>query len=106
MKTWRRIGLQQRLRIGQQSGRANYYAERCPDISETMKFVVNELKIAQPTPDLVDYSIAQMFSIHAHLIATIRGEAMAADLADASRLTSSAGTVKGAADAQDAEPVR
>ena len=69
--------------VGQQSGRARYSAERCPDISETMKFVVNELKTAQPTPDLVDYSVAQIFGdSRSPDRYEARGEMMAADLAD------------------------
>jgi len=84
MKTWA-AGLAYSNGYGnsQQSGRASYYAERCPDISETMKFVVNELKTAQPTPDLTDYAIAQVFgSSRSPDRYEARGEAMAADLAD------------------------
>ena len=84
MKTWAAgLAYSNGYAIGQQSGRANYYAERCPDVSETMKFVVNELKTAQPTPDLVDYSIAQVFNVsRSPNRYETRGEAMAADLAD------------------------
>jgi Zn-dependent M16 (insulinase) family peptidase len=84
MKTWAAgLAYSNGYGIGQQSGRASYYAERCPDISETMKFVVNELKTAQPTPDLVDYAVAQIFGdSRSPNRYEARGEAMAADLAD------------------------
>jgi Zn-dependent M16 (insulinase) family peptidase len=84
MKTWAAgLAYSNGYGIGQQTGRASYYAERCPDISETMKFVVNELKTAQPTPDLTDYAIAQVFgSSRSPDRYESRGEAMAADLAD------------------------
>ncbi len=84
MKTWA-AGLAYSNGYGynSQSGRVSYYAERCPDVSETMRFVVNELKNARPTPDLLDYSVAQVFGLsRAPNQYEDRGESMAADLAD------------------------
>ena len=67
----------------QSNGRVGYYAERCPDVSETMRFVVGQLKDARPTPDLTDYAIAQVFGdSRAPSPYEERGEAMAANLAD------------------------
>jgi len=84
MKTWAAgLAYSNGYGIGQQSGLARYYAERCPDVSETMRFVVNQLKTAQPTPDLTDYAIAQVFGVsRAPGRYEQRGEAMAEDLAD------------------------
>jgi hypothetical protein len=84
MKTWAAgLAYSNGYGIGQQSGRARYYAERCPDVSETMRFVVNQLKSAEPTPDLTDYAIAQVFGVsRSPNRYEQRGEAMAEDLAD------------------------
>ena len=65
------------------SGRVSYYAERCPDVAETMRFVVNFLKSSEPDEGLLDYSIAQVFgATRAGSKYERRGEAMASDLAD------------------------
>ena len=70
--------------ISDRSGRTSYYAERCPDVSETMRFVVGVLKDSEADPRLVEYSIAQMFSgSRAASRYEARGESMASDLADA-----------------------
>ncbi|UCC44631.1 MAG: hypothetical protein JSU65_01500, partial [Candidatus Zixiibacteriota bacterium] len=68
---------------GQGAGRVQYYAERCPDIAETMRFVVGELQSAEPNPNLVDYAVAQVFGFsRAPSRYEQRGEAMAANLTD------------------------
>jgi hypothetical protein len=65
------------------SGRLNYYAERTPELPQTMQFVIGELRKAQPDPTLVDYAIAGAFSVtRSSLSYEERGESMAADLAD------------------------
>ena len=67
----------------QSTGRVSYYAERCPDVSETMRFVVNTLKNAEPDPALENYAIAQVFGAsRAPDRYETRGEAMANNLAD------------------------
>jgi hypothetical protein len=65
------------------SGRENYYAERTPEIPQTLKFVIDELKKAPRDEGLVDYAIAQAF-IEFRSASTYesRGESMAADVAD------------------------
>jgi len=69
--------------FGSRSGNASYYAERCPDIAETMRFVVSVLEDANEDPRLAEYSIAQIFGIsRAPSRYETRGESMAADLAD------------------------
>jgi len=67
----------------QGNGRCSYYAERCPDVAETMRFVVGLLKDAEDNPELVDYAVAQVFGYsRAPSRYEQRGQAMAADLTD------------------------
>lgn len=67
----------------ERSGRASYYAERSPDVAETMRFVVHLLTQAKDDPRLVDYAIAQVFGgSRAPSRYEERGRAMASDLAD------------------------
>jgi Zn-dependent M16 (insulinase) family peptidase len=84
MKTWAAgLAYSNGYGFSQQNGRVNYYAERCPDVSQTMRFVVNELKNAKPTPDLLDYAVAQVFGAsRAAGQYEDRGESIASDLAD------------------------
>ena len=71
------------LRGSVQSGRVGYYAERTPEIPQTVKFVVDILKSAARDPKLADYSVAQVFgeSRAADRYAS-RAEGIANDLAD------------------------
>lgn len=65
------------------SGRENYYAERTPEIPQTLKFVIDELKKAPRDAGLTDYAIAQAFlEFRAASTYESRGESMAADIAD------------------------
>ena len=64
------------------SGIASYYAERTPELPQTLRFVIDELKRAQPDPSLTEYSIALVFSSRAPSPYEARGEAMASNLAD------------------------
>ena len=84
MKTWSAgLAYSNGYSINETSGRVGYYAERCPDVSETMRFVVNELKNADDNPGLIDYTIAQMFGrTRAASRYESRGKEIAADLAD------------------------
>jgi Zn-dependent M16 (insulinase) family peptidase len=69
--------------FGSRSGNAAYYAERCPDIAETMRFVVSVLEDAEEDPKLAEYCIAQIFGAsRAPSRYESRGESMAADLVD------------------------
>jgi Zn-dependent M16 (insulinase) family peptidase len=84
MKTWGAgLAYSNGYNINESNGRMSYYAERCPDVAETMRFVVNELKNAKPDSSLVDYAVAQVF-LRSRAASTYeaRGETMAADLAD------------------------
>jgi Zn-dependent M16 (insulinase) family peptidase len=65
------------------SGRIGYYAERTPELPQTLKFVIGVLRSAQPDASLTEYAIAGAFQ--ATRVASsyeTRGESMAADLAD------------------------
>ncbi|HWS53580.1 MAG TPA: hypothetical protein VN228_05615 [Pyrinomonadaceae bacterium] len=65
------------------TGRIGYYAERTPELPQTLRFVIGELKKAQPDPGLVEYAVAVAFSeFRSASPYEVRGEAMAADLAD------------------------
>jgi hypothetical protein len=64
-------------------GRIGYYAERTPELPQTLRFVIDELKRAPRDPSLVEYAIAQVFrEFRSASEYEARGEAMAADLAD------------------------
>jgi hypothetical protein len=84
MKTWGAgLAYSNGLRSNENTGKLTYYAERCPDLAQTMQFVVNELKNAPHDPSLADYAVAQAFSANrAGDRYELRGEAMATDLAD------------------------
>lgn len=87
MKTWGAgLAYSNGLRSNENTGRLIYYAERCPDLSQTMQFVVDQLKHAPFDTSLADYAVSQAFaSIRSGSTYESRGEEMAADLAD--RLT-------------------
>jgi len=84
MKTWAAgLAYSNGYSYQQASGRLSYYAERCPDVAETMRFVVSVLKEAEDDPKLVDYAVAQVFgSSRAPSRYEERGVSMAADLVD------------------------
>ncbi|HKR64992.1 MAG TPA: hypothetical protein VJZ00_14765, partial [Thermoanaerobaculia bacterium] len=71
------------LRANVQSGRTGYYAERTPEIPQTVRFVIDTLKNAERDPRLADYSIAQVFGeSRASGTYESRAEGIANDLAD------------------------
>jgi Zn-dependent M16 (insulinase) family peptidase len=84
MKTWGAgLAYSNGLRSNESTGRLIYYAERCPDLAQTMQFVVGELEKAPYDTSLAEYAIAQAFAMYrAGSRYERRGEAMAADLAD------------------------
>ncbi len=64
-------------------GRIDYYAERTPELPQTLQFVIAELKKAKPDPALVEYSIALSFAqFRAASQYEERARAMADDIAD------------------------
>jgi hypothetical protein len=84
MKTWGAgLAYSNGLSNNLASGRIGYYAERCPELPQTLKFVIEQLKSAQFDAGLVEYAVAQVFGAsRAALAYEARGEAMAQDLAD------------------------
>jgi Zn-dependent M16 (insulinase) family peptidase len=65
------------------SGRLQYYAERTPELPQTLQFVIGELKKARPDASLAEYAIAGAFrGSRAAGSYESRGESMADDLAD------------------------
>lgn len=84
MKTWSAgLAYSNGLRSRETTGRIVYYAERCPDLAQTMQFVVSELKKAPYDPALGDYAVAQAFGANrAGSTYESRGEAIARDLVD------------------------
>jgi Zn-dependent M16 (insulinase) family peptidase len=64
-------------------GRIGYYAERTPELPQTLRFVIDELKKAKPDPGLVEYAVAVVFgAFRSASPYEVRGEAMATDIAD------------------------
>jgi Zn-dependent M16 (insulinase) family peptidase len=84
MKTWGAgLAYSNGLRSNESTGRILYYAERCPDLAQTMQFVVNELKNAPYDTSLAEYAVAQAFGAYrSGSRYEVRGEAIAGDLAD------------------------
>jgi len=84
MKTWGAgLAYSNGLRSNENTGRLIYYAERCPDLAQTMQFVVDQLKNAPYDTTLADYAVSQAFaSIRSGATYESRGEDMAEDLAD------------------------
>lgn len=84
MKTWGAgLAYSNGISVSLATGRIGYYAERTPELPQTMKFVINVIKSARPEASLTDYAVAGAFQ--ATRVASayeVRGEAMAADLAD------------------------
>ena len=71
------------LRGSISSGRVGYYAERTPELPQTVRFVVGVIKDGQPDPALGEYVMAQAFGeSRASLTYEARSEGIAADLAD------------------------
>ncbi len=84
MKTWEAgLAYSNGLRHDEYAGKMIYYAERCPDLTQTMQFVVNELKKAPYDSSLADYAVAQAFYVSRDASDySTRGYSIAADLAD------------------------
>jgi Zn-dependent M16 (insulinase) family peptidase len=84
IKTWGAgLAYSNGFRGSPSQGRLGYYAERTPELPQTLRFVIEELKKAPRDPSLVEYAIAQAFlGFRSASEYEVRGEAMAADLAD------------------------
>jgi Zn-dependent M16 (insulinase) family peptidase len=84
MKTWGAgLAYSNGLRSSPATGRLTYYAERVPELPQTLRFVIDELKAGPRDPSYVEYAIAQGFGeLRSPQSYEARAEAMAADLAD------------------------
>ena len=83
MKTWAAgLAYSNGLRISISQGRVRYYAERCPELPQTLRFVIGELEKARPDPGLVDYAVAESFSSRAAASYEDRARGIADDLTD------------------------
>ena len=60
----------------------DYYAERCPLLPQTLRFVIGELEKAQPDANIARYALATAFSSRVANGYESRAAAMAADLVD------------------------
>jgi hypothetical protein len=65
-----------------QQGQIEYYAERCPLLPQTLRFVIEELRTAKIDASMVRYAIATAFESRVALSYEQRAEAMAGDVAD------------------------
>ena len=71
------------LRGSVSSGQVGYYAERTPELPQTVRFVVGVIKEGKPDRALGEYVMAQAFGeSRASLTYEARAEGIAADLAD------------------------
>jgi DNA-binding transcriptional MerR regulator len=84
MKTWAAgLAYSNGLRSSPRDGRLGYYAERVPELPQTLGFVIGELRRAEPDPAFTEYAVAQAFGeLRGALPYESRAEAMAADLVD------------------------
>jgi hypothetical protein len=64
------------------NGVFQYYAERTPELPQTLRFVIDEVKRAPRNVDLVDYALTQTFRSQSAQTFETRGESMASSLAD------------------------
>lgn len=83
MKTWG-AGLAYSNGIGANlsQGRFVYYAERTPEVPQTLRFVIDTLDGAPKDPAQVEFALANLFSSRAASGYEARATAMADDLAD------------------------
>ncbi|MBA3454688.1 MAG: hypothetical protein H0T42_16495 [Deltaproteobacteria bacterium] len=83
MKTWAAgLAYSNGARIDEQSGRINYYAERCPLLPQTLKFVIDQIKAAKPDANIARYAIAHAFSSRIASDYESRAWEMASNLVD------------------------
>lgn len=84
MKTWEAgLAYSNGLRLSLSEGRISYYAERTPELPQTLRFVIQTLKTAPREQDLTEYALAQSFSA-SRAAGSFEGRtaALAEDLAD------------------------
>jgi hypothetical protein len=84
MKTWGAgLAYSNGFRGSLSSGTFGYYAERTPELPQTLQFVIDQMRTAEPGDELVEYAIAVAFAgSRAASRYESRAEAMADDLVD------------------------
>ena len=83
MKTWAAgLAYSNGLHPFVETGELEYYAERCPLLPQTLRFVVNVLQHEKPDPDIARYAIAKAFDSRMAKGYEQRAAAMAANLVD------------------------
>jgi Zn-dependent M16 (insulinase) family peptidase len=84
MKTWGAgLAYSNGYRGSLSSGIFGYYAERTPELPQTLAFVIDEMRNAEPGEELVEYAVALAFGgSRAASRYESRAEAMANDLVD------------------------
>jgi hypothetical protein len=64
------------------AARLSYYAERTPELPQTLRFVIDEVKKAPQDNNIKDYVLALQFFVRSSADYESRGTAIATDLAD------------------------
>ncbi|HEY6039303.1 MAG TPA: hypothetical protein VIV58_33705 [Kofleriaceae bacterium] len=83
MKTWAAgLAYSNGLHPYVELGILDYYAERCPLLPQTLRFVIDQLKRVQPDPNIARYAIAGAFASRVADGYERRAAAMAANLVD------------------------
>ncbi|MGE0400372.1 MAG: hypothetical protein AB7T06_26895 [Kofleriaceae bacterium] len=83
MKTWAAgLAYSNGVRVYVERGQLEYYAERCPLLPQTLRFVIDQLKRAKPDANIARYAIAKAFKSRIAEGYESRAWAMAADLVD------------------------
>jgi len=83
MKTWAAgLAYSNGLRPRISDGTLHYYAERCPLLPQTLRFVIDQLKKAKSDPNIARYAIAKAFDSRVAIGFEARASAMAANLVD------------------------
>ena len=83
MKTWGAgLAYSNGISASPETGRQGYYAERTPELPQTVRFVIDQLKQAKKDPALAEYAVSLAFGSRAAARYEDRGESMAANLAD------------------------
>jgi Zn-dependent M16 (insulinase) family peptidase len=71
------------IRVDPHHGRFGYYAERTPELPQTLRFVINEVKKAPLDSSIIDYTLSLALAENrAASEFENRGEAMATDIAE------------------------
>lgn len=83
MKTWAAgLAYSNGLRPRLAEGTLTYYAERCPLLPQTLRFVIDQLNKAKPDPNIARYAIAKAFDSRVAMGFETRASAMASNLVD------------------------